>query len=282
MRTLCVTACTAAIVGCSTALPLPVAEFGDDAAFDRAAGRFHALKRFRDFKGAQQALHAYAVLYQDEADRKRLLSQKLNETSFYSALGGAIAGIAKSPQGALVGGVGSAGSGILSERYNLTVQATNYELAAEAMRCMDRETLPFTETGISGLTFTLGTRSVSADSELRDIAAQNFLLVHDRLRKLQANFVLATPDLNKLRQAGKMPQDQVSFTAKVATLAAPANLAATDQQDVSKVATFNAQKKAYDAEQAFVQEANTQGPSQKVKAEDYRARMAVCTAPVSG
>lgn len=282
MRTLCMTACTAAIVGCSTALPLPVAEFGDDAAFDRAAGRFHALKRFRDFKGAQQALHAYAVLYQDEADKKRLLSQKLSETSFYSALGGAIAGIAKSPQGALVGGIGSAGSGILSERYNLTVQAANYDLAAEAMRCMDRETIPFTEAGVSGLTFTLSGRSVSADSELRDIAAQNFLLVHDRLHKLQANFVLATPDLNKLRQAGSMPQDKVSFSTKSATLTAPSALTSADQQDAMKVQTFNAQTKAYNAEQAFVQEANTQGPAQEIKAKDYRARMAVCTAPFSG
>jgi hypothetical protein len=283
MRNLLSIGACAVVVGCSTALPIPVAEFENDVAFNKAAARFHALARFRDFKGAQKALHAYAVLYQDEANNKRLLAQKLGETSFYSALGGVIAGIAKSPEGALIGGIGSGAAGILSDRYKLTVQAANYDLAAEAMRCMDRETNPFSEAGISGLRFIFGAESVSADLEIRDIAAKNFLIVQDRLQKLQANFVLGTPDFNKLRELAKTQPERVDRTAKTMTLSAPAalSLAARSANPALATAT-DAMQKAYEDEKKFVDEENAKGPHLEVKAEDYRARMAVCTAPISG
>ena len=283
MRCLLSVSACAALVGCGTALPIPVVDFEDDASFQQAASRFHALRKFEDFKGAQQALHAYAVLYQDEASKKRLLAQRLGEVSFYSALGGAIAGIARSPEGAFTGAVGSASAGILSDRYRLTLQAANYDLAAEAMRCMDRETIPFSEAGISGLSFTIAGQSVVAESEMRDIAAKNFLLVYDRLQKLQATFTLGNPDLNKLRDVAKAQPDTVSRAPKVLTLAAPAPLTPAQRTANPALAFVTDQQQiAFEKQRALVAEENAKGPQLRERAEDYRARMALCSVSMAG
>jgi hypothetical protein len=272
------------LASCSTALPLPVAEFADDDAFDKAVGRFHGLKRFGTFEGAQKALYAYSVLYQDEATKKRMLAQNLSEFSFYSAFGGVLAGIAKSPQGAIAGGLGGASAGVFSERYNLTVQAANYDLAAEAMRCMLNESKNFTEEGLAALTFSIAGQSVLADSEMRDIAAKNFLLVQDRLIKLQSKFVLGTPDLNKLRELAKAPADNVAVARLSVTQPAPQAEpdAEARKKDPAQAKQIDETRDLYFKELAFVQKANFEAPLQQAGAKDYRAKMAVCTAPIAG
>lgn len=171
-----------------------------------------------------------------------------------------------------------------AERYNLTVQAANYDLAAEAMRCMLNESKNFTEEGLAALTFSIAGQSVLADSEMRDVAAKNFLLVQDRLIKLQSKFVLGTPDLNKLRELAKAPADNVAVARLSVTQPAPQAEpdAEARKKDPAQAKQIDETRDLYFKELAFVQKANFEAPLQQAGAKDYRAKMAVCTAPIAG
>lgn len=271
------------LVGCSTGLPIPVADFDGNASYVNAVNAFDGLTAFTTVEGAKGAFKAYFILYRAQATEKRKLAQSTSEFSFYSALGAAIAGIAKSPTGAIAGAAGSAGASIFSERYKLALQAANYDLAASAMRCMQSETSVFTPGALAALSFTRANGTVvSAEVELRDIAAKNFLSVQDRLYKLQSTFELAAPDFNKLRAIGDKRADNVSL----ARLAAPVRpFKPTDAAiaaDATLTSIYQQKLQVFDNETREFNSLRAQMNEQKPLAEAYRTRMEICSASMTG
>lgn len=154
--------------------------------------------KVQDLSDASHEFAAYYRLYEQEAYRKRRNEFGANETGFLMGVIGALGGIGKSVETAAAGALGAAGAGLYSDRYRLTVQAQNYELAAAAMRCMYFLTQDIANSEYGSVKFvgderTFSERSLSA-------ARQNFWLVYDKLRRLQTTFALGQPDLSKLSQ----------------------------------------------------------------------------------
>jgi hypothetical protein len=200
----------ALLVGCAT--PLPVAEFD---APGTSGGRTIASYAARDFPygelktfaQVQGAMRAYRHLYLEEADKKRLQAQNASEVSFFSSIVGVLGGVAKSQDAALAGGGVAAGAGLYADRYRLTVQAKNYETAAEALECMF-QILP--EGAAEALAaFQIKGTAAGLDSVFRTAALESLFFVRSKLRSLQTTFEFGTADVNKLKDALSKKADEV-------------------------------------------------------------------------
>ncbi|WP_431113234.1 hypothetical protein [Variovorax paradoxus] len=206
------------MTGCAT--PLPVVDYASTA--EREAGtfaRYQPLNNFYDVENVVDEFEAYHFLYSHAANELRLKSQSANEIGFYASLAAVVAGIAKSRDPVIAGGVLAAGTSIYSEHYKLEVQISNYELASRAMRCMYVETREIQAVDLDTLRFMVGGRSIGAKSETLRIARDGFLEVRDKIGSLQAKVVLGTPDLGKLKEVAAAAKDslvagaQHAFTA---------------------------------------------------------------------
>lgn len=240
--TICAIAVAVISTGCAT--PLPVAEFQNDVEFYQAAYAHTVVGKFGTLAESALTFRAYTNLYGKEEARKRQQAQNASEFSFYSSVVAALGGIAQSREVAIAGGLGAAGGGIYNERYNLKVQATNYKNASAAMECMDTETIAVASVPVQN--FQIQQRAgntIGADVALRDIAQENFRLVRNKLRSLQSDLVLGTPDLGRLQEAARDKPDNV---APVAHLVRPANAAAQAEEDADKekVAAYRNKMKA--------------------------------------
>lgn len=199
------------LAGCTSSLPLRVAEFDNEAQFKASSQKSIPYGNPQTFDEVRAAFLAYYNLYLAEADGKRLNAQRANEAGFYSAVIGVIGGIAKSIEVAVGGAVGSAGAGLYGDRYRLGVQAHNYELAAKSLRCMYQLLPGATDTSLSAFRFTTSNRA--ADIELRDVALTGLTNIRDKLRTLQTSFEFGQADLSKLKQAMQDGKDNAAPNA---------------------------------------------------------------------
>ena len=233
------------ISGCAST-PLPVAEFSSEDAYNAAASRRLPFGDLNSYEKVRVAFVAYHNLYDDTAKSKRLSAQRSNETGFYSSIIGVLGGIGKSVETAAVGAIGAAGAGLYGERYRLTVQASNYELAADAMLCMYNLLPNATDEGLRAYRFI--SPDSPADLEIRNIALEGLLSVRSKLGRLQAAFELGRPDPNKLKDA---------ITEK--------------KQDASDVPT----------QRSLLRARNVEPPS-KEEVENYKKGIKVCAANITG
>lgn len=196
----CMSSILVAISGCASPWPIPVAQPSADCLHDKTLTACQNESDNLDtLADVIRAFRAYAVTWRQAADGKRQDAQASSEVSFYGALIGAIGGIVKSPPTAIAGTAVAAAGGIFSQRYRLDVQASNYDLAANAMQCMYDYSLPL----LSG--------NYDGTNEQRDNALSDLMLVRNKLRTLQNTFQLGTPDISKLTDAVKR-QPQLTQT----------------------------------------------------------------------
>ncbi|QSI33287.1 hypothetical protein GNX71_28455 [Variovorax sp. RKNM96] len=204
----------AALIACALmtacATPLPIVDYASTE--QREAGtfaRYQPLNNFYDVEDVIDEFEAYHFLYSHAANELRLKSQGANEVGFYSSLVAVVAGIAKSRDPVIAGGVLAAGSSMYSERYKLEIQISNYELASRAMRCMYVETREIGTVDLDSLKFVIGGKNLDAKPETLRIARDGFLEVRDKIWSLQAKVVLGTPDLGKLKEVAATAKDSL-------------------------------------------------------------------------
>ncbi|WP_157050639.1 hypothetical protein [Herbaspirillum rhizosphaerae] len=142
----------------------------------------------KDLLEAKKNVKIYSDFYNQAFVELKQSSYSIDDTTFLGGLLGVIGGVAKSVETAATGGVIAAGGSVVSSRYSLEVQAANYRSAYTAMRCMWRKI------------------SVVSDSEVKGAevaAATNELIdsIREKLRDLQADIKLVSPDLSNLKNA---------------------------------------------------------------------------------
>jgi hypothetical protein len=214
----------ALLASCTT--PLPVAEF--DASrwkFEDYAKREIPFGKVDTFPQVRAAVLAYYNLYSEEASQKRLRAQTTSEISFYSSIVAILGGLAKSREIVEAGGLTAAGAGLYSERYRLTVQAQNYEMAASALMCLYTASTEDIEK--KSKVYKLNGTNETAEDAFRKALLESLLGVRERIRRLQENFQLGQPDVNKLKEALGQKSDTVTpdqDPQKKASLAALPNV----------------------------------------------------------
>ena len=85
----------------------------------------------------------YSTYFAIESDRLASADLKYDDATAYFGLGGILAGIGKSPEGAMAGAFLSGLSQIPSSRYQLAVQSLNYDAAHKAFYCMNMALAPY-------------------------------------------------------------------------------------------------------------------------------------------
>lgn len=232
----------ALLAGCGALQPLPVAEFSSNEQFNQAVDQKLPFGDLNSFQKVQDAFVAYHNLYTAEARRKRQAAQNVNETSFYSSILGVLGGLAKSLEAAATGAVGAAGAGLMSDRYKLAVQASNYELAADALLCMYHLLPGATDEVLSSFRFV--DRDSPADIELREIALNGLLGVRSKLGRLQSSFELGRPDPNRLKEALLQTKDKAADTRDAASIRSAARQRIPSAEEI---AGYRAAVKACDS-----------------------------------
>ncbi|GAA5007337.1 hypothetical protein GCM10025793_16860 [Lysobacter lycopersici] len=138
---------------------------------------------------ALSTLKAYSNTYLEAAEKLHSADYWASDASYAGGALGIVGGLTKSPQTAIVGALLNGGGSASSQRYQYAVQATNYEKASDAMLCLRRVIV------VSG----------AKNSESIDYLVLNERIdeIRGRLRQLQANVQLASPDLTKIQDAIK-------------------------------------------------------------------------------
>lgn len=88
-------------------------------------------------------LKIYTDSYYSSADKLRASEFDNADLTLLGGIAAIVGGVAKSVEIAVSGGVLSAGASIASQRYQLKIQAANYEKAGDAMACMYRNGVQF-------------------------------------------------------------------------------------------------------------------------------------------
>ena len=119
-----------------------------------------------------------------------------SDTSLGFGIAGLAAGIAKSPEGAAAGALLASTAKMPGDRYQLTVQATNYEKASDTMSCMHDYLVPL-------------------QSNLNTVPSVHFINerikeTRLKLRKAQASINLVSPNLAELEKALRAVIEQKS------------------------------------------------------------------------
>lgn len=130
---------------------------------------------------AIENLKIYGDAYQVYGDMLRRNEYISSDTLLAGGILGVVGGVAKSAETAIAGAVLGAGASIISERYQLLVQATNYENASDSMYCMYVNLYPVAGGGVS-----------------YQFVNEKIDEVRRKLRKVQSSVQLASPDLGKL------------------------------------------------------------------------------------
>lgn len=202
---------------------------------------------------AAKTYKAYADAYLTKAEDIRIEMTNNSDIGFMGGVGTLIAGLTGSPNGAAAGALVTTSSSIPAERYNLLVQAANYEKASDTMHCMYR--------AIAGET--KNDRLPTLDF-LNEMAYQ----VHRQLRKAQNSVSLADVDLKKVKEsiekAKNTEQSVTSATQSVATAtqnATPQALSSLKEEDQKL-----AKEKLAEAKKA---------EDEAIKA-DYMAKLELC------
>jgi hypothetical protein len=150
-------------------------------------------KNFADdlssFSDVVRAYRAYATAWEQAADVKKQQATAASEVTFYGLLTSAVGLATKSPETVIVGGTLGAAGAIYSRRYSLEIQSHNYDVASQAMQCMYMAAQPYKNS-----------RFID-ENAMRDSALELLVNIRIKLKKLQSNLVLATPNFSELQSA---------------------------------------------------------------------------------
>lgn len=163
---------------------------------------------------AAAAYKAYADAYLTKAEDIRIAMNNNSDIGFMGGVGTLIAGLTGSPNGAAAGALVTTSSSIPSERYNLLVQAANYEKASDTMHCMYR--------------------AIAVETANNRLPTLNFLnemayQVHRQLRKAQNSVSLVDVDLKRVKESIEKAKESAERVTPATQAVATATQNATPQ-----------------------------------------------------
>lgn len=186
----------ASLSGCANNYPLPIKEpvaVDKDNVRTKPDYAMGGLLPATMVSEAKDNLRIYRDKYIQNADELRMKMYKLSDVGFGGGVIGVIGGLTKSVTTAISGAVLATSSPMITERYQYTIQAANYDKAAEAMNCMYNLLYPVDDNDNIGLE-----QLVNAQIDE----------VRYKLRKSQAEVKLADVDTSKLEKS-------ISDTSKI-------------------------------------------------------------------
>lgn len=137
-------------------------------------------------------LRSYEVAYTEQADARFERFMKGSDTTAGGGIIGTIGGLTKSPQTSIMGALLGAGGSYAEQRYQLQVQAKNFNRAAKAMQCLGRV-----------MAFPPGPPEISGDALLIasavSLADDHIDQVKSRLRDAQFAVTPLDVDVEKVR-----------------------------------------------------------------------------------
>jgi hypothetical protein len=161
---------------------------------------------------AARNLKIYGDSYQKSAENLMRNEYISSDVGYGGGVIGVIGGLVKSFQTTIAGALAATGSSIASNRYQLTVQAKNYERAANAMHCMYTALYPQTDLGL----------------EVHYVN-ENIDKVRRDLRKAQYSVQLLSPDINLLKEVlGKKEASEKALADARQNKAKPDDLKAAE------------------------------------------------------
>lgn len=195
-----ITLCTVfQLTGCSSLYPLPVDEKNIVAELAKRKASY-GLPVATNSTEVIKNLKDYSDWYFLKSNDLRERQFELSDTSLGFGIAGLIAGIAKSPEGAAAGALLASASEMPSDRYQLSVQAANYEKASDTMHCMYRYLVPYKANS-----------DVFPDIEFINDRVYE---IRRKLRKAQASVTSTTPDLTELEASLKAVIEQKPIADK--------------------------------------------------------------------
>ena len=173
------------LTACQNLHPLPVDEVDiENKLNEDDDGKEVGLGEASDTDDAIDNMKTYSQWYFKKANELREYAYKADDRSLGFAMAGLVAGVTKSPEGAAAGALLSSVVGMPVDRYQLGVQAANYEKASDVMHCMYRILSPNRQGSLPDVRF------------LNDKIYE----VRRKLRKAQTSVTLVAPDLSELEE----------------------------------------------------------------------------------
>ncbi|MDD2720181.1 MAG: hypothetical protein PHH47_02590 [Gallionella sp.] len=189
------------MVGCSTYHPLPISipnKKDYEKYKDTAATAIPVPSGIPD---SIKFAWTYGEFYRSEKDAIRKKIYNHSDASLFGAIFAMLGGMAKSPDAVVAGGAFSAGAEIAPDRYQLSVQASNFEKAEKASVCVFDELRKISaddEVALATYENLVGSKS---DRTIGDLTYRTFKIIHARLDAAQSSVTLVSPNLDKLQAA---------------------------------------------------------------------------------
>lgn len=192
------------LAGCSSYYPMPVAR-PTKADYDNYAdSSANAIPIPKTLTESTKFSWTHVSVYQEAKASIRKKIFEHSDTSLFGALFAMLGGAAKSPQAVVAGGVVSAGAEIAPGRYQLSVQAANYEKAEKVATCIFDELRNIGRDDEIALATYETIIGAGDDRTVGGLIYRSFKILQSRLDSAQSYIVLASPDLAKLQNALQM------------------------------------------------------------------------------
>lgn len=162
-----------------------------------------------------------AAWHQARADQFHAAQALNSELAFVGAVVGVVGAATGHIQSAKNAAAAAGGATLISDRYQIAVQAINYERAAKAFLCM-RDRLAAAEATSAKIATPLATSHPEVDARLGMTMRDKVLEVLDKLAAEQRKVKIAEPDIEKIKAALGMSADQGNINAFVRKMATPA------------------------------------------------------------
>lgn len=209
-RTSCIIACSALLLvisGCTHLRPELQRPPTGAQLKDLPAGRYTGpvmaeLPAYIEFTGQ------LSQWYQGRADQLRETLAIASETTFFGAVVGVLGAAFGSADVAKVAAGLVGGTTLLSSRYQLSIQASNYDRASKAMLCM-RDRLADAQVFVvaqSGAGSKLKEVNPTVHALLPQYVRDQVLVVQNKLDKVQRDIVISEPDIEKIKAALGLPK----------------------------------------------------------------------------
>lgn len=174
------------LAGCQNLHPLPVDEVNIvENLNENTKKKIVGLPEPENSEKAIETIKTYSQWYFKKASELREYAYNSDDMSLGFAMAGLVAGVTKSPEGAAAGALLSSVVDMPVDRYQLGVQAANYEKASDTMHCMFRVLSPHRN-----------------KETLPDVQFLNDRVyeVRRKLRKAQSSVTLVAADLSALEE----------------------------------------------------------------------------------
>jgi hypothetical protein len=246
--------------GCSTYQPLPVGKPVLDDYNKYADTSATAIPVPKEISDSMKFAWTYGEFYRAKKDDIHTRIYNHSDASLFGTLFAMLGGAAKSPEAVLGGGIFAAGAEIAPGRYQLSVQATNYEKAEKAAMCVFDELRKIGSDDAAALATYEEVIGRSAERTVGDLTYRTFKIVHARLDTAQANVSLISPNLDKLQGAlAKNNEEQAASattTDAAKALVAKNNPLALNARSFADVPVGDIQKRAEKGDILFKQLSN--------------------------